>query len=190
MGWTWYHATTDITKTANRKKELDTHWTEETKTTKAEVLKSSMVGTVYYSAIKWTDKEKGTSEVFAMVCKTRTAILEYLNFGYKDMTEDMGPYCYDCPQSILKLLTPTDDQYSNDWRKACQENAERKKALRKAMSGFKEGEKIKTKLWYDEEIILQLSEVNDRLWWVDWSAKLKYSRKRVFEYPFEVVEKG
>lgn len=190
MGWTRYHAQTDVRKTANRKKELDNQWTCESKETTWEVLKSSMVGTVYYSAIKRTDKETGTSKVFAMVCLTSIMTGDYWNFGYKDMTEDMHPHYYDCPESILKLLTPTEDDWSNEWRSNCKEQAKQKKALKTQMKGFKEGDKIKTKLWHEEERTLELSNYRGRLWWVDWSARMKYAKRQVFSYPYEVINEG
>lgn len=40
-------------------------------------------------------------------------------FGYKDMDETMGCYQTDCPERILKLLTPTDNEYAKAWREAC-----------------------------------------------------------------------
>lgn len=33
----------------------------------------------------------------------------------------MFPNCFDCPKSILDLLTKTDNEYSNEWRKRCYE---------------------------------------------------------------------
>lgn len=41
----------------------------------------------------------------------------------KDMTEDMGPGYYDCPASILKILSPTDDVFAKEWRERCWKKA-------------------------------------------------------------------
>ena len=46
------------------------------------------------------------------------------NFGYKAMTEDMGPVQSMCPQRILDLLSPVSDipgapPYASEWRARC-----------------------------------------------------------------------
>jgi hypothetical protein len=48
-----------------------------------------------------------------------------MNFGYKDMSEDMGPYEAKCPLRVLGRLTPTDSEWANDWRARCREHAEK-----------------------------------------------------------------
>ena len=52
---------------------------------------------------------------------------DYYNFAYKPMDETMGPYCYDCPVSILKLLSDTDNDYALAWRQKCWDNHNQKK---------------------------------------------------------------
>lgn len=52
------------------------------------------------------------------------------DIGYKDMDESMGPYQCECPERILKLLTPIDSEYANEWRRKCWANIERKKAFK------------------------------------------------------------
>ena len=44
------------------------------------------------------------------------------------MDETVGPSQAECPQSILKLLSPTDSQWANEWRERCRENAKKKKS--------------------------------------------------------------
>ena len=42
------------------------------------------------------------------------------NFGYKMMSEEMGPYSYDMPERLFKLLSPLtseDSEYAANWRK-------------------------------------------------------------------------
>jgi hypothetical protein len=53
---------------------------------------------------------------------------DYHNFGYKDMDESAGPYQAECPERILKLLTPTTSQYAQQWRDACWAKITAKKA--------------------------------------------------------------
>ncbi|HEX7854984.1 MAG TPA: hypothetical protein VF503_14945 [Sphingobium sp.] len=81
----------------------------------------------YYAAVQVLKNGVGT-EVFAVVCKVlwnpRSKTGE--QFGYKDMTENMGPCEDNCPRAILDLLTPTDHEHALDWRKRCAENLKRR----------------------------------------------------------------
>ena len=115
---------------------------------------------------------------------------EYHNLGFKDMTEDMGVYLYDCPKSILDILSETDDELSLEWRKACYEQLEAKKELAKLDKSFKVGDEIKTKLWYDEERVLKLSDYRGRKVWVDWTRRIKFRKKDVYKYPLERLTKA
>lgn len=87
---------------------------------KFEVLKAVAKGSVIYSAIK----VKETGEVFGVVSLTRKDG-DYLMF--KDMSEDVGPFYYDCPKSVLNLLTPTQNEEALKWREKCVEYAKDKK---------------------------------------------------------------
>lgn len=104
------------TKKYDRKSWLDNNYNSETKDYKWEVLKSSMVGTTWYGAIKRT--KKATNEIIVFGETILTAI-DHGEFFYKEVSESMGPYTIDCPLNILKLLTPTDDPYSLQWRDKC-----------------------------------------------------------------------
>lgn len=123
MGWTSYHL--DDTSTKGRKAELDglNTWSRDGKT--ARVLRSAMVGSTYYAAIEWNSAEK--REVWAAVILTRIDSKDYFNFAYKDMSEDMGPCESKAPAAILDLLTPTESEWANAWRKRCRENLDRPK---------------------------------------------------------------
>lgn len=46
----------------------------------------------------------------------------HYNFTYKYVEEGMGPNESDCPKVILDLLTPTDNEYAQQWRARCQQN--------------------------------------------------------------------
>jgi hypothetical protein len=75
-----------------------------------------------YAAIK--DNE--TQEVYCAVYLLRWS-RDYYNFSYKPMTEYVGPCESECPERILKLLTPLNDQndpnnFAREWRKRCEEN--------------------------------------------------------------------
>lgn len=103
-------------------------------------LAASKVGSVVYAAVERLVKASGDRYVFAAVILTRSSKRDPRhNFGWKDMDESMFPYQADCPERILKLLTPTSDENSLSWRQACREKrrhrAERKKRLAAIMPG-------------------------------------------------------
>ena len=65
-----------------------------------------------------------TGQVVAFVFLIRWSRDTY-NFSYKDMTEFSGPCECECPQRIMKLLTPLEDvpdnQYAINWRNSVKE---------------------------------------------------------------------
>lgn len=107
------------------------------------VLKSTMVGSVYYAAVRCVSEETkldGTSEksakVFGVVCLTQGYLRrDGLNFGIKQMDESVGPNESKCPNSILDLLDEPCNTWSREWRTRCREYNEeqkRKRSSRKA----------------------------------------------------------
>jgi hypothetical protein len=101
-----------------------------------------MVGSVYYAAVqnlvRYTGKDADGSPVYvkipdieretwAAVFLTKTDARDYYNFCYKDMSEDMGPAEASCPASILRLLSPTDSEWANEWREKCRKHIDEKK---------------------------------------------------------------
>jgi hypothetical protein len=52
------------------------------------------------------------------------------DIGYKDMDESMGPCESECPERILKTLTPTIHEYAQAWRQRCWDNLAKKKSFR------------------------------------------------------------
>lgn len=169
MGWTSYIATHyNENGTVNRKAEMDERWTQREHDGYPElnVLKSSMYGSVYYAAVEI--KRNGCQEkVFGVVCLTSTKWNDGMNFGYKDMDETMGPCYYDCPKAILKLLTPTDSEWANEWRKACLEKHGKPK-----LSDLPIGTRIKFLVNGHERILF------------------KHSPAYQFKRPFWMVENG
>lgn len=187
MGWTSYHATHyDKRGRVDRKAECDGYFEEGLNRGHYKVMKSTMKGSVYYGAIKALMRYAGKGEdgksvyeplpeeeqeVFAVVFLTSVDSKDYYNFSYKDMGETMGPCYYDCPKSILDLLSPTDSEYALKWREKCRERIAKEKeggSLSKLPVGtiirFKLGEKtlelmkhpaayqFKRPFWYDAEI--------------------------------------
>lgn len=125
MGWTYQRAKNYKSNgSVDRKAECDALINYTTDKVQQKVLKSSMRGTVYYAAVERI--EDGTRQVWAAIFLTagQDRSDPYFNFGYKDMDETMGPFNYDCPVSILDLLTPTDSENANIWRQKCREARE------------------------------------------------------------------
>jgi hypothetical protein len=103
------------------------------------VLKSALKNrTTYYAAIEQKNVSTGEVVVFAVVILCRFGKWPGgHNFGWKDMDETAGPNEDNCPESILKLLTPTSNEYANDWRRRCWEKIQKKKARPKIEVGTK-----------------------------------------------------
>lgn len=118
MGWT-------VTPYHGSRKEirsfLDAEFSEDNTKRRFEVLKSSLVSFCeYYAAYRVTNKETGIADTIGLVALVKySATSERLS--WKEMSEGMYPYYFRCPRSILKLLSPTDDQNSSRWRLACWE---------------------------------------------------------------------
>ena len=113
MGWTGCYG---IKTVSEKKRELDRQYDGGS----IELVKSSMVGNTYYCAYR----VKKTGDIRAGVA------IHHMNKGefcYKDMTESMGPCEDHCPESILKLLTPTDSEYAKEWRERCWKRIRQKK---------------------------------------------------------------
>jgi hypothetical protein len=84
-----------------------------------------------YAAILYKNKTKGTEEVFAATYLINFNRSYDYNFGYKDMSENSGPGMINCPERILKLLTPTDNEYAIQWRKDNWERINKRKEMKK-----------------------------------------------------------
>lgn len=109
MGWSSIY--TGRLTSQEKKQRIDRVRTWENE----EVVKSCMVGTTYYAAVR--RKEDGV--IYAVVALTQ---LEDGEFCFKDMSEICGPVEEKCPIGILKLLSPTDNVLAREWRKKCLEN--------------------------------------------------------------------
>ena len=123
MGWTgifdaeYKNGKIDRRATCER---LFQGWTNGDRVTK--LIKSGMNGTTFYAAMQ-TDSPNGR-EVWALIVLTQTDGREFL---YKEMDETEHPYYYNCPVSILDLLTPTMNENANAWRMECRKKHEEKK---------------------------------------------------------------
>ena len=139
MGWL-YMPRCSMAGHASPKAYLDDQFTysrdqEDGSTRGLKVLASSCPGNRVYYAAAQALANGGGGEIFAIVCLVRwnPNDKEGMIFGYKDMDETMGPNEASCPEAILKLLTPTQNEHALDWRKRCLANLQRR--LRKLQDG-------------------------------------------------------
>ena len=208
MGWTSYQATHYKNGRIDRKAECDSifndnmvTWDDDRKIIgKYEVLKSTMVGGTYYAAIKRTkfatETEPEQSLVFAIVCLTSTNMKDYHSFSYKDMDESMGPYYYDCPKSILDLLSPTDNESANQWRQACYENISKKKNPN-SLNKLPDGTVIKVTLPWDttrynkgDEVTLTKKRWGKHYKWFTSSCYFTRGLMKSLEGHYEIIQRG
>ena len=104
MGWTY----------RNRKLRHQTpveymidQLTCETEATSTTVIAATAVGGTIYAAIRQQDRLTGRSFVLCGVILFKNSAKD--GFGYKIMSERMGPYEVDCPGRIMRLLSPISD---------------------------------------------------------------------------------
>lgn len=137
MGWTFYDADVFTAGKRDNKKIkaiLDKQCTWEWEGGSNKPLKSSLVGNTYYAAVEQILSD-GTRKVWCAVTRISLNGEDGFRFGYKDMEESMNPFYYDCPIGILNLLTETDSEYANKWRKGVREYHEKQKKRRNKSLG-------------------------------------------------------
>ena len=157
MGWSSIY--TGRLTSQERKQRIDRVRTWEHE----EVVKSCMVGTTYYAAVR----RKDDGFVYAVVALTR---MENGEFWYKDMSEFCGPVEEKCPIGILNLLSPTDNEFAREWRKNCFANHKKKLRLRKMKVSSLFGFTIKTNQGYVKKLTKARLVLNDYLFYV-WPTK-------------------
>lgn len=120
MGWTGIEISelswNEKKKDYNIKGYLDKLFSYKDKNKYLGVVTSSMVGNVYYAAIRFIDEAKDEDYIFGEVVLTRR---QNNFFYYKEMNEDMGPCYYDCPIGILNVLSFTNNEFAIKWREQC-----------------------------------------------------------------------
>lgn len=126
MGWLYMRS---LAGYATPKPYLDAQFTYDRDTGCSRVIASSLVGRrTYYAAVEWIPAASRAREVWGLVCLVRhnPRDREGLVFGYKDMSESMGPCESECPARILDLLTATENTYALAWRERCRSALARK----------------------------------------------------------------
>ncbi len=119
MGWIYMHS---LDGHFGPRQYLDVQLSFEQPGGRNLVLRSALVRMrVYYAAVEHVSND-GKRQVWAAICPVsynRRARDGFI-FGYKCMTEDMGPCEAECPKQIIELLTPTESSIANEWRERCQ----------------------------------------------------------------------
>jgi hypothetical protein len=119
MGWLFMSS---LDGYASPKAYLDAQYTFANGDGTSEILASALVKMrTWYAACRQVHHKSGQIEVFALVClvKYNPRDREGLIFGYKDMSETMGPCEAEFPAKILDLLTSTANEYALAWRARC-----------------------------------------------------------------------
>ena len=110
MGWTGYYRAPGERDRDHLQRELFGTGSV------AQILDGATVRGTFYAAVRTAE----TGEVWALIVlqrRTRGAC----NYYRKEMDEGMGPNEDGCPDHILDLLTPTDSEWANEWRKRCRD---------------------------------------------------------------------
>lgn len=131
MGWDFEYCSGTPSKAYVKERMEDTFTWEKEDGTKLTILKSVIVGSAWYGALE-TVKPNGTITVTAV---TAMLSIRHGEWGCKVMDETEGPYLYECPDSILNMLTPTDNAYAMEWRKTCRVYTKKKKRLKELPFG-------------------------------------------------------
>lgn len=197
MGWTEYHATHYNRNGVDRKAECDVYFMEGLNEGHYKVEKSTMVGSVYYAAVRKLVRHVGNDEngngvyepmpeeeqsVFGAVFCTSVDSKSYYNFSYKDMDETMGPYYCDCPNSILDILSPTENEYALAWREKCRERNEKKKILNKLPIGT-----VITVEMDGETVRYQKCKIRQGKKWVNWEKWRYINPNVILHFGYSVV---
>ena len=188
MGWVSYC----ITGKVDRKAECDKIFNCE----HLRIEKSRMVGSTYYAAVRVIKRSiemdgdhtlyeaipEDEQKVFGYVILTTTRKNQWeTEFAYKANSECAGPCERRCPDSILNLLTPTEDGYALKWRKDCREYNQKKKFLKNAPLGTK----IELSM-NDDMVIFEKKCSGRKIYWLN--KRLQYiPESSIPEYKFAVV---
>jgi hypothetical protein len=142
MGWLFQN---DKLRHQTPVEYITREFTHDNGTTAATVISAAAVGSTIYAAIRNHDKTTGKSYVFCAVILFKNN--ERDGFGYKDMDESMGPCEVDCPDRIMRLLSPFEELpnpgYAGDWRKSVATAKTKKAETRSKISRLAIGDKVK-----------------------------------------------
>ena len=141
MGWTEFRDFPELSRAEIIRRELSQAPTADNPRAWGFEYITERGATVY--AIGWSDAPDRPRRYFGLVCLTsRRKSPDFGRaFGYKDMSEDMGPYAYDAPLKMLDMLdrlAPNPTGYAAEWRKKCRD----RHAAKKARTTWKAGDRV------------------------------------------------
>ena len=164
MGWDFHHEIAPYDRKEICRRQISD---------KYEVIKDALVGTTYYAALR----SKETGEVHALVILTRNHTGEYCNFGMKWIDETMGQAQCDCPENILRLLTPTNSKYAIEWREACRQKRREKKENPLLTAPI--GARLRVTLFNGQtcEVIKHAPAFQFKSWWLGVVGAMTYIKR-------------
>lgn len=188
MGWIGTSAFTD----SDRCSEILHHCgkREETESMISQIIKVSAVGTTVYAAMEDIEKESGKRTVSAVVFPTAFETINGCHdFYYKWIGESAGPNENECPACILKLLTPTDSEWANHWRKECWENVT-KRSERIRIGKLPVGTKIRTDVdTYTKTYAYTKNSRGRRELWIGSNGRYNFLT-RILKNEYTVIQVG
>ena len=111
----------------------------------ATVLDAAAARGTVYAAVRNQDRRAGTDYVFCAVILFKNT--ERDGFVYKTMRESMGPCEVDCPDRIMRLLSPVEQipnpSYTSDWRARVAAAKTKRKTTEDLVAQLKHGVTIK-----------------------------------------------
>lgn len=149
---------------------------EDKKTEVEHYLGDSIIKTVWVGSTCYAAYRSKNGDIHGLVAITRSG---NGRVAVKEITEDMGPGECKCPNSILKLLSPTTDVYALEWRKRCQEHNARPK-----LGKLPIGSRIAYKRWDGVEVTAQKMAPNHQFkttWWWHEGTDHYISKKNIPE---------
>lgn len=191
MGWYAY----DISTSPKEEMDRILTWEEKEESTgellsSNKVLRSCMKGMTYYAAVERYDKGKDSRVIAAVALVNYSPKAKYgkANFAYKLMSEDMGPCRYECPETILDLLTPTDNEYALSWRNLNRDQIKLRKEKVKKLKKVKEGQKIRFESMYNYSIGIKTGDIVTLIKrGSDYYYSIYRWKKSQIPYNFEIV---
>jgi hypothetical protein len=115
MGWLFHN---DMLQSQTPAEYIAEQYSRETDVYRVNVLATATVGGTIYAAIRNEIKGACAAYVFCGVFLFKNNKKD--GFGYKSIDEAMGPCEVDCPDRIMRLLSPVEDipdpGYAAEWR--------------------------------------------------------------------------
>lgn len=137
MGWTYSYSWPNA-------KAVHVELTESLKRSGYEVLGTAVTGygRTFYAAVARPGEPATMCVALVNGGRANGRKGDDIMWGYKDMSESMGPYSYDCPLSLLAKLGPTDNATSLEWREGVRAFHARRAAGAQAVKVAKKGDKV------------------------------------------------